>query len=98
MSLCVHTLPSLQGLSFAAAYWQPSLGSQLSVVHGFLSSQLKPPLPAHEPLLHPSTNVQMLLSLHGAVLFVVVHPSCGSHASSVHGLPSLHAWMLQPAH
>ena len=91
----VQTVPSLQG-SVLLALLQPPLGSQVSVVQGFLSSQLLGALGVHTPFLHVSPVVQLLLSLHGKVLSTKRHPSIASHASSVHGLPSAHLSALPP--
>ena len=60
-SLVVQRFPSLHVLASSAVARQPVLGSQLSLVHGFLSSQVTG-LPTHLPLLHSSPAVQALPS------------------------------------
>src|SRR5437773_2050807 len=68
----------------------PAFGSHESSVHGFLSSQSGACPPTHSPLAHVSLVVQALPSSHGAWLSTCWHPACGSHESSVQGLPSSH--------
>jgi hypothetical protein len=43
----------------------------------------------HDPPEHASPDVQVIPSLHGAVLFVCTQPVAGLHESSVQTLPSL---------
>ena len=64
---------------------------------------LQPIGPTQDPAAQTSPVVQPLLSLHAAVLLVNVQPEAGSHALSVHTLPSLQlrvgpATQLPPAH
>ena len=69
----VQALPSLQTATFALC-WQPLVGSQLSLVHGLVSSQLTA-LPAWQaPLLQVSPTVQTLPSLQGTVLLADLQP------------------------
>ncbi len=83
----VQALPSSQ--TAALARWlQPSLASQLSSVHGLLSSQPRLPGPLQLPPLQMSPVVQALLSLQIEVLLTWVHPLTGSQPSSVHGFAS----------
>jgi hypothetical protein len=58
-------------------------------VQALLSLQGDPP-PAHTPPPQTSLAVHGLLSLHGVVLNVKVHPVVGLQESFVQGLPSLH--------
>ena len=52
VSVCVHALPSLQAVPFVTTVWtQPEAGSQLSAVHGLLSSQEMAAL-EHDPPEH----------------------------------------------
>src|SRR5262245_15510163 len=76
------------GIGLAGACTQPCCGSQVSSVHGLLSSQFGGGPPWQLPLLQASFVVQAFPSLHGAVLSVWTHPLAGLHESSVHGLPS----------
>jgi hypothetical protein len=52
--------------------------------------QLPPP--------HTSGAVQVLPSLHGAVLFVLMQPTAGLQVSSVQPLPSLQLGGAPPTH
>jgi hypothetical protein len=88
----VHALPSSQ-VAVANAWTQPIPDWQLSVVHGFWSSQLSV-MPTHAPLLHLSPIVHALLSLQPCALFACVHPLPDWHASLVHALPSLQSAMV----
>ena len=68
MSLVVHALLSLHAAALLALT-QPLIGSQLSSVHRFLSSQLTPVPPGmHLPPLQLSPVVQTLLSSQFAAL------------------------------
>jgi len=67
------------------------VGSQLSLVHGLVSSQLTA-LPGWQaPLLQVSPTVQTLPSLQGAVLLADLQPPWASQVSVVQGLLSLQA-------
>lgn len=68
--------------------WHPSIWSQLSAVQPLPSSQLSVGPPTQAPLAHASAVVQVFASEQGAALLLCVHPWAGSHASSVHPLPS----------
>ncbi len=60
----LQALPSLQVVPSVAFAWaQPTLGSQVSVVQGFPSSQLGPAPPLHVPLAQASLSVHALPSL-----------------------------------
>ena len=72
--------------------------SQPSLVHGFLSSQLTPLPPTHDPPRHKSLVVQAFLSSHGAELLKCWQPTPGAHLSSVHKLPSSQLSALTPPH
>lgn len=93
LSPVVQSLPSLHAVLSATAAWEHPLTPQVSDVHGFWSLQLRVPAPTQVPLpLQVSTVVQMLLSLQGwpLVMLVKVHPPCGLHVSVVHTRLSLH--------
>lgn len=67
---------------------QPDAGEQLSLVQGLLSLQVMA-VPEQAPLLQESAEVQALLSLQAAVLFVNTQPLVALHVSLVQGLLSL---------
>ncbi len=101
-SLTVQTLPS-EHVPPTAKCLQLLTLSQLSSVHGLPSSQLAALLPMHAPALQASTSVHASLSLHVELFGAYAQPLPGSHASSVHGLPSaqtlnLPAWHFPPKH
>lgn len=75
---------------------QPLAGSQLSVVQGFLSTQLMA-VPTHCPFAQTSPVVQRLPSLQGSVFGVKTQPSAGAQLSVVHGFLSSHT-IDAPAH
>ena len=77
---------------------QPVAAAQLSVVHGLPSSQVCAAPGVQRPAAQTSPTVQALLSEHGAVLLWLTQPATLSHASSVHGLPSLQALALPGTH
>ena len=87
-SLTVHTLLSVQ-VSVLFTAWQPFSLSQLSFVHGLLSSQFTTLPGTHAPSLQVSPTVQTEPSSHAAVLLLCVQPFWLSQASVVHGLSSL---------
>ncbi len=85
----VQALPSSHAMVLAALT-QPALGSQLSVVHTLLSLQFTAE-PLHAPLAHTSLWLQALPSSQLRMLLLNKQlPLVLSHASLVHGLPSLH--------
>lgn len=90
VSFCVHASPSLHGAVLLV--WVQPLASQLSVVHGLLSSQFNVACPVHEPLTHLSFSVHGLPSLHTAPSLAAEYtqPTPDWHASLVHTLLSLH--------
>ncbi len=96
-SPCVHTLLSLHG--WLLAWWvQPFLASQASSVHMLLSSQPIAAPGTHWLSWQMSPSVQVLLSVHGALLAVWVQPLPALQASSVHKLASLQSIFLPPMH
>ena len=87
-STWVQTLPSLQGSSLLLKI-QPISASQLSVVHGLLSSQLVTELPKHTEFWQLSPLVHALPSSHAVPSrLVAVQPVAGKQPSLVHGLLS----------
>ena len=65
VSTPLHASPSLHDVPFGSAVcWQPATGSQLSVVQGLLSLQLRPPPAAHTPAWHVSAPLHASPSLH----------------------------------
>jgi hypothetical protein len=97
VSAPLQTFPSLQELPFAACTClHPTIGSQLSVVHGLLSSQLSGVPARHVPAWQTSAPLQTLLSLQEMPFAIGVceHPVVASHPSVVHGLPSLQSSAL----
>src|SRR5438132_14137811 len=92
VSAPLHTLPSLHEVPFTTAGCrQPVTGSQVSVVHGFPSSQLSAVPEVHTPDRHVSAPSRTLPSLHEVPFASAVcrQPFSGSQASAVHGLLSL---------
>src|SRR5438093_98003 len=92
VSAPLHTLPSLHEVAVATAgCWQPVTGSQMSVVHGFPSSQLRDDPAVQVPDRHVSAPLHTLPSLHEVPFASAVrrHPLSGSQVSVVHGLLSL---------
>jgi hypothetical protein len=87
----LQTSPSRQGVPLTTVvFWQPVTGSQLSVVHGLLSSQLSAVPAVHTPPWQVSLPLQTLPSGH-AVPFttgVLEQPKAGSQLSVVHTLLS----------
>ena len=84
----VQALLSVHGRELAANT-QPVAALQLSLVQALLSLQVVSAPGMHEPAEHASPTVQTFPSLHAAVLLVNTQPLVESHASEVHGLPSL---------
>jgi hypothetical protein len=86
----VQTLPSLQGI-WLLANTQPVFSSQLSVVHGFWSSQTVA-TPGRQALpWQLSPTVQALPSLQDSWLLANTQPVFASQLSVVHGFWSLQA-------
>jgi hypothetical protein len=88
VSAVVQAFPS----SHAAVLFvwrQPVARSQVSVVHGLLSSQFGPGPLMQDPLLHVSPMVHAFPSSQAAVLFVKTQPVAGLQLSVVQMLPSL---------
>src|SRR5262245_57756578 len=96
-SFVVQTLPSLHDPP-KAMWTQPTTALQESFVHGLPSSQLGAGPPTQTLSAQTSFVVHALLSLHGALLPVWMHPAAGTHASSVHGLLSLQFGAGPPTH
>jgi hypothetical protein len=92
LSFWVHGLSSVQVAPSAFVWTQPVAGSQLSVVHGLLSSQPSAVPPPHTPFVH-FWACKHLFPLSHVVLsetFVFVHvPVPTLQPSVVHGLLSL---------
>jgi hypothetical protein len=88
----LHTSPSAQGVPFTTGVFEhPKTGSQLSVVHTLLSSQLIGVPAEHTPLWQVSSPLQTLPSGHAVPLStgVFTQPVTGSQLSLVQTLPSL---------
>ena len=88
----VQSLPSLH-VPVLNACSQPVVGSQLSVVHWFPSSQSSAG-PEQVPFAQLSGFVQALPSLHVPERGVVVQPVIGLQPSVVHSLPSLQSLVV----
>ena len=98
-SSLVQTLPSSQPAALGVCAHSPDFASQVSSVHGFLSSQLVVTLPPRQtPPPHLSPLVHTLPSLQAAALLVWLQPVFKSHKSSVHGLSSSHCAFLPLPH
>ena len=83
----VHALPSSQG-TVLGVFTQLLFGSQESLVHGFLSSQMAE-VPEQTPAAHVSFKEHALPSSQGSEFLTYVQfPLPLSQASSVQGLPS----------
>src|SRR2546427_660780 len=96
-----HALPSLHDVPFASAAGRhPAPGWHASAVHGWLSLQLRAPPAVHTPAWHVSAPLHALPSLHDVPFASAAcwHPATGSHASAVHGLPSLQLRAVPPVH
>ena len=97
-SPAVQLLPSSHVLASLFACWQPATASHVSSVQGLPSSQLRACRPPVQlPAAQMSPIVQTLLSLQLAVFTTCEQPVAGSHASSVHGLPSSQPSACVPA-
>lgn len=96
LSPTVHGLPSVQ-LPVATSC-KHLVFPQISLVHGFLSSQALPP-PVHAPPMHDSPTVHGLPSSHAvAVPGRWLQPFCGSQRSRLHGWPSSQFSFDVPVH
>ena len=102
-SVIVHTLPSSQGPVTAAWLHLAVTVLQVSVVHGFLSSQSTELSKLHAPFLHLSLRVHALLSSQMMPSALGLHaPLLDSHtswaqvwpASQTLGVPALQAPLL----
>jgi hypothetical protein len=94
----VHELLSLQGSAFGM-FWQPSVGSQESVVQAFWSSQLVAAPGKQAPAAHVSPLVHTLLSVQGNMSSgVAMQPLEGSQVSAVQGFPSSQLGALPATH
>jgi hypothetical protein len=93
VSLSVHLLLSVHGVSSWRFEWAHCwvAGSQVSAVHGLLSSQFTP-MPPHLPAVHLSPEVQALPSSQGvsSILFTLEQPVIELQTSTVQSLLSLH--------
>ena len=96
VSPVVQALPSSHAAELAAC-WQPVFGSQLSSVHGLLSSQAFCVAPAtHVPPAQLSPSVQRLSSLQSLPPGTPTQPKPALQVSSVQGLPSSQATGVPP--
>jgi hypothetical protein len=105
---CTQRSPTLQALpssqappSFVGRCLQPLWGLHESAVQGFLSSQLTGESLLQRPPWQWSPCVQTLLSSQGTpslTLVSVMHPSIGTHDSTVQGLPSSQLSGPEPMH
>ena len=100
MSLALHELPSLHTVpSVTFLYWQPSLPSQVSLVHTLLSLQ-STAAPLHLPAAQVSLVVHTVPSSHAAVLLAWAQPVLLAQVSSVHTVLSLQSvgfdWVHAP--
>ena len=86
-SACVHGFLSSHAAVLAMEVHVPLWVSQESVVHGLPSSQTLSAPATHWPPAQASLSVQALLSVQGAVLFVLLHVP-PAQTSVVQGLPS----------
>jgi len=91
VSAPLHTVASSQDVPFGSAgCWQPSVGLQESVVHGFESSQLSATPAVQTPAWQVSLPLHTVASAHD-VLFgsaLCEQPVMALQASAVQGLPS----------
>src|SRR2546427_613246 len=101
VSAPLHTFPSLHEVPLTTAGCrQPVTGSQVSVVHGFPSSQLSAVPEVHTPDRHVSAPSQTLPSLHGVPFTTGTfrQPVAGSQLSVVQALLSLQPRGVPPVH
>jgi ABC-type glucose/galactose transport system permease subunit len=101
VSAPLHTLPSLHEMPFASAVcWHPFTGSQVSVVHGLLSLQLRAVPAVHTPAWHVSAPLHAFPSLQEVPLRSAVcwHPAIGSQVSVVQKLLSLQSRGVPATH
>jgi hypothetical protein len=91
VSAPLQALPSLHELPFGAlACWQPAPGLQVSVVHGFESSQFGAVPGVQAPAWQVSAPLQVLPSVHEvpSVTLACWQPVAGAQVSVVHGFES----------
>src|SRR5260370_778956 len=82
----LHRLPSGHGVpSGATLCWQPAMGLQVSIEHGFPSLQLSAGPAVHAPVWHVSTPLPRFPSLHDVPFGTAAcwQPATGSHVSVV---------------
>jgi len=92
VSAPLQALPSLQEVPFpTAAYWHPATGSQVSLLHGLLSSQSRAGPAVQVPEEHVSAPLQASPSLQEvpSARSACWQPAAGSQVSLVHAFPSL---------
>src|SRR4030095_11774215 len=97
ISSVVQALPSLQG-AVLLVWTHPVAGLHPSSVQGFASSQLGSIPGRHTPWRHVSCSVHELPSSQAFMFGGKTQPMDGSHASSVHTLPSAHVTELPAWH
>src|SRR5579885_396075 len=105
---CMHTsprvqaFPSSQGMPSSGVCWQPSVGSQVSAVHGLPSSQSGGAAAWQAPATHtcglhavpvPFGMLQSLVAVHGTQpgMGASWHPSVGSQLAVKQAFGGLHA-------
>jgi hypothetical protein len=90
VSAPLHALPSEHDAPAAITWSTPSVGSQLSIVHGFPSSTAGAGPATHAPMtLHVSAPLHAFPSEHDVPSTTVcVTPPAGVQVSAVHGSPS----------
>jgi len=96
-SLVVHAFPSLHPL-LLLENTHPDPELQLSLVHGFPSTQFLAPPPLHPPPWQWSLTEHAFPSSHPLLLWENTHPDPGLQLSLVHPLPSSHASDPLPLH
>src|SRR5262245_26003210 len=92
VSVPLQTFASAHDVPLATGEcWQPVAGLQLSLLHGFPSSQSGAVPGMQVPDVHVSTPLQSLLSAHEVPFGTgeCRQPAKASHVSAVHALPSL---------
>src|SRR3989442_1201112 len=97
----LQTLLSTHGVPFATGgRWQPAMGSQVSMVHGFPSLQLSAMPCVQLPFWHVSLPLHTLASLHEVPFgtTVCLQPATGSQVSVVHGLASAQVSAVPAVH
>src|SRR5581483_9489940 len=91
VSLSVQALPSLHAAPTLGRCWQPTPGTHVSVVHGFVSAQFGAVPCWQVPKRHTSDPLHTLPSSHDVLSATGVcrQPSVGLHVSAVQGVLSL---------